>query len=435
MVGRGCPWGMPEFNRYYENIYYYIRKLISPGRGEVFGSALYYPHIDIHDPKWLRSAVLFWDSLQTIVPRAVKSPYKNSDTNILWREGFLDPLRCDLHPDLLDVLGKRVVSLMDSHFTMDDEKPVRRGDPNHEVLLHVDKVGARMRSEFRRARMHPEKMSPELRSLAMRSGLAHMHPEKFSPEIHDLLQEMDLVSMHPEKISPLAQRYFREAARFRDHDGEWLLLDSRFAETYMSALAALLSKEVDMAALTNEEPSMGVNLHSLLEDIRPSHQSEKKGALISFVMEMIRVDPETRIDKILNFRRSRVNQLAELSAQFDDISSKISNCETASELEEEVRIIYQTRVRPKLESLKDELKDNYIQSAWDGFQRAVTISVPAGGALSYFTGTSAEILLCLGAAIAITDVSVKTHLAQKKMRRASPYTYLLDIERKFSVAA
>jgi hypothetical protein len=36
----------------------------------MLGSALYYPHIDIDDPAWLRSALLFWDNIYTIKSRA-----------------------------------------------------------------------------------------------------------------------------------------------------------------------------------------------------------------------------------------------------------------------------------------------------------------------------------------------------------------------------
>lgn len=82
----------------------------------MLGSALYYPHIDIHDPEWLRSAILFWDEIKTIVPRAIPNPYRHKDTRVCWQEGFLEPLRCDLHPELLDTLGKRVVGLMDDNF-------------------------------------------------------------------------------------------------------------------------------------------------------------------------------------------------------------------------------------------------------------------------------------------------------------------------------
>ncbi len=223
------------------------------------------------------------------------------------------------------------------------------------------------------------------------------------------------------------------AVRQPDDKEEWFLVNSHFSEIYMSALAALLAKETELAALTNKEPSMGVNIYTLLEDVRPSKESDKRGALVSFVMEAISIDPTTRVDKLLAFKRAHHNQIAELSAQFIELSSKITNCETQRELEEKSRAVYMLKIRPKLESQKEELGDNSIQAAWDGVQRAVTVSVPAGGALSYFSGMSGVTLLAAGAAVAVTDVAVKTHLARKKARRASPYTYLLDVERKFSV--
>ncbi|WP_027488353.1 DUF6236 family protein [Allorhizobium undicola] len=401
----------------------------------MLGAALYYPHIDINDRKWIRSAVLFWNEIKTIVPRAVKNPYESRDSNILYKEGFLEPLRCDLHPDLLDTLGKRVVGLIDSGFFRNDLDSDGMGsDPNARALMHADKIGMSIRDQFRQARIHPEKLSPEMRSLAIRAGLAAMHPEKLSPELQDMFDDLQYGMIHPQKMSPYLLDRMRRAGRNYHNDGEWLLVDGRFAEVYMSALAALLAKETDLAALTNEEPSMGVNLNSMLDDVKPSTQSDKKGALVSLVMEAIRVDPDVRIDKLLAFRRSRETQLAELSAQFEDLSAKITNCETDRELEERARDAYVTRIRPKLEALKGELSDSSIQSVWDGTQRAVTISVPAGGALAYFSGLTGTTLLAAGAAIAITDVAVRTHLARSKARRASPYTYLLDVEKKFSAS-
>jgi hypothetical protein len=435
----------------------------------MLGSALYYPYIDIHDPLWLRSAVLFWDEIKTIAPRAVSTPYQNEETRVLWQEGFLEPLRCDLYPELLDTLGKRVVGLMDSGFFRRDlNSEGLQLDPNAGVLKHADKVGESIRDQFRYARLHREKLSPEMASFAMRSGLAHMDREKLSPELRKFVRELqfyrmrslamrsDLAHMHRDKLSPELREFFDELrfygmrpeeisphlqhimrhAELKHHnmDGQWLLFDSQFAEVYMSALAALLSKETDLAALTNEEPSMGINLHVMLDDVKPSTQSDKKGALVSLVMEAIKVDPKTRIDKLLAFRRSRENQLADLSAQFEDLSSKITTCDTSKELEERARDAYVTRIRPKLEALRSELKDSSIQSVWEGVQRAVTVSVPAGGALAYFSGLTGTTLLAAGAAIAVTDVAVKTHLARNKARRASPYTYLLDVERQFSIS-
>ena len=95
-------------------------------------------------------------------------------------------------------------------------------------MIHADKFGHKIRDQFRRALIHPEKLSPELRSFAMFAGLAMMHPEKMSPALREL------VDKHPEKI--------RHMSRMRAKDGDWLIVDSRFAEVYMAALAALLCK-------------------------------------------------------------------------------------------------------------------------------------------------------------------------------------------------
>jgi hypothetical protein len=397
----------------------------------MLGEALYYPHIDIDDPKWLRSAILFWDSLQTIVPLAVEQPYKNKDTKILWQEGFLKPLRCDLHPDLLDTLGRRVIALMNQDGLEFINRISQVNDQNDTTLMHVRKIGWDLREFLDRAGLHPEKLSPELRGLVMRAGVARMHPGKMPPSLRRLLSDLQYISMYREPFPVHFRHLLSDLEHFSENNDDWLFVDSGFAEIYMSALAALLAKETDLAALTNRDVSLGINLHTLVEDVKPSAQSDKKGALVSFIMETIRVDPEVRIETLLSFRRSRIDQLAELSAQFDDLSSKISDSESAQEMKEKVGDAYITRIRPKLESLKDELKDNSIQSVWEGVHRAITISVPASSALAYFTGFSGTTLLATGAAVAITDVAIKAHLARKKTRRASPYTYLLDVRKNF----
>jgi hypothetical protein len=69
--------------------------------------------IDICDANWLRAAVLFWCEIQTIAPTSIRSPYREDDTKICEQEGYLRPLRCDLHQDVLEALGKRVLKLME----------------------------------------------------------------------------------------------------------------------------------------------------------------------------------------------------------------------------------------------------------------------------------------------------------------------------------
>jgi hypothetical protein len=56
-----------------------------------FTKALYYPWQDISDTAWLRSAVLYWDKIGTLVPPADPQPYKSRDARAFAESGVLVP--------------------------------------------------------------------------------------------------------------------------------------------------------------------------------------------------------------------------------------------------------------------------------------------------------------------------------------------------------
>ena len=62
----------------------------------MFEKALYYPTIDIQNDRWLKSAVLFWDKIETIVPESEERPYRRRNTRILHENEILFA-----HKDLL----------------------------------------------------------------------------------------------------------------------------------------------------------------------------------------------------------------------------------------------------------------------------------------------------------------------------------------------
>jgi hypothetical protein len=202
----------------------------------------------------------------------------------------------------------------------------------------------------------------------------------------------------------------------------------------MSALAALLAREIDVSPLTNEESASGVNLRCLIDDVTASGPTAARGALVSVVMKGLRVDPETPIQKLLNFRRVRRDQLAELSGKFDALKSSIEKSAGGREIESEAKRVFKNEIRPALSKLKIELKNQTIGSAWEGFQTAVTFSAVPSTAL-WATGFSAPVVLGVGAFITAAGIGIKSYLGRSKARAASPYTYLLDIERKFSLPA
>ena len=220
-----------------------------------------------------------------------------------------------------------------------------------------------------------------------------------------------------------------------DHDTDrhnWILVDGRFAAVYMSALAALLAREIDMSPLTNEEPSLGVNLRCLIDDVSATGPTAARGALVSLVMEGLRVDPETPIQKLLSFRKNRHGQLAELSGKFDALKVSIEKSSEPREISINSRRVFENEIQPALAKLKKELQNQTIASAWEGFQTASTFSVAPSAAL-WATGVSAPIALGVGAFITAAGIGVKSYLGRAKVRGASPYTYLLDVERKFSL--
>src|ERR1039458_1548984 len=64
-----------------------------PLRGdEVAGSVLYYPWIDVDDVGWLKTAVLFWDEIFTLVPEGHEVAYRHPAVRAAADAGILRPL-------------------------------------------------------------------------------------------------------------------------------------------------------------------------------------------------------------------------------------------------------------------------------------------------------------------------------------------------------
>jgi hypothetical protein len=185
------------------------RRLCQQNGGVVLGSALYYPYIDIQSGKWLRSAILFWDDIQTIVPSSIIHPYHSADAKICEQEGYLRPLRCDFHQDLLERLGKRVISLLQRPDWLSElyGRHLMR-DPTIKSLRKTEAVGEDVRNDFHGVGIYPEKMTPQLREILVQLGVGRIHREKLSPEMRRLLRGRELSHVHPDKLSYELKRLF-----------------------------------------------------------------------------------------------------------------------------------------------------------------------------------------------------------------------------------
>jgi len=352
-----------------------------------FRTALYYPYIDIDDPQWLRTAILFWDGIQTIVPSEISDPYTNPETRLLQGEGLLTPLACDLQGELLEDLGRRLVKYV--------EQP---GMP-HGVLNAV--VGASF-DTLQRPYSLPG-------ALADRSVQARLHPSKMSRTMRDRL-----------------------AGAHYDEDG-FLIVEGPFAAFYMAALATRLARDTGTVALSNDSNAFGLQLSTMLDAVTSQAPTAGNGLLMSVVFESLTLDASVPIERVVKYRRQNERRLQALAIRLEDLTEKIGNAEDPRELREKAGRYYMRRVRPEIENLKDSLADAGIGALWAGVRNAVTLSAGVGTALHQFLGWSKNILLGAGAFVTVADIGVQAHLAGRKIRRESPFSYLLDVERRFAL--
>lgn len=155
--------------------------------------------------------------------------------------------------------------------------------------------------------------------------------------------------------------------------------------------------------------------------------------MTSVVVESLSIDASTPIEQVIRFRRQNQARLRELANEFEQLSEKFEKAEDAREIREKASRHYTRHIRPELERLRESLLDASVGAAWYGFKNTVTLSAAAGSAAAALLNCPLNIVLGAGAFATVVDVGVQAHLAGRKIRRDSPYTYLLDVERRFAL--
>jgi hypothetical protein len=263
------------------------------------GSALYYPTIDVRDSIWLRSALLYWDKIYTIVPRAIEAPYKTDDTAICAKEGQLFPLYCDDHPEVIKRLGERTLELVEQvrsplPFTV----AVGESEPNLKEVL------AAYQSPTRR-QLHPGKF-----------GLTQLHPDKVSYELRNLFD------------------------RSKGGSSKWMLVDAPFSDLYMAALALLLAEEQPgLVPVTNDATEHGSAVYALLADSSDVIEPQPS-TLISLTLKSLRIDPSTPVQDLIRFKQKRAHQLKALGGKLEELNAKIKETGDRKDVEYQAKKIY-----------------------------------------------------------------------------------------------
>lgn len=367
--------------------------------------ALYYPWIDVHDEAWLKTALLYWDSVRTIVPESIDAPYSTGTGRALQDAGFLVPLRVHSRMHEIRELEEDVLTYLESA-------------EGAELLI----VG----HDGRRRDIHMEKLPHEL------GRLADIHPEKLPHQIRDLLRELTANS---------------------DRGGDWVRVDEKFANFYMTLLASRLADRVGARLLTSLASAdrlavsarFDAQLNGLVpwgimhprlrrwreyEAFGPRHRMPRglaPGLLANLAIEQIAVAPDTPIDRLIEFRGQHRDELAQFRTKVEQLASSIESDLSAEALRQRVSELYTDEVVPAIESLKAALNGRRINWLADGLLKVGFLSA-GPSTLLVLAGLEVPTALLAGAGISLIATTAMYNMDKRESLRANPFAYLMSVE-------
>ena len=358
--------------------------------------ALFYPTIEINDENWLKSSLLFWDEIKTIVPESISTPYNNETTAILAERKILVP-----------------------EIVNPDHHIVRELSENILEFLNTEEGFQLLNSSNNSSRIYKDKM-------------ARINNDKFGHKIEKLLR------MHPSKMSK-ELRYMLEDGMV---DG-WLFVDSAFASYYMTMLANKICEDSGIRLLTDNplcsnlsnKVKLGIkgldraNRHYRHYRAERINQQLAQGIFTNLVIKRINFHPSTNVIDVLSFKEDRKDALGLFRTNMKKLLKDISPDNSINALREEVESIYNDEFLPSFNNLKKELDSSNLKWTCDNFAKVGFFSVSSTSIPMYLLGLTVPQALLAGAGVSIVTSLISYNIDKKNKLRENPYNYLLEIER------
>ncbi|HCW06925.1 MAG TPA: hypothetical protein DGG95_06130 [Cytophagales bacterium] len=352
-----------------------------------FTKALYYPTIDILNEDWLKTAVLFWDEINTIVPLSIKNPYKENTTQFLADEGILKPMT--ISPDFAIV--KELAEDTINYLNTNEGFQLLTQGRSKSVTLHRDKL--------------PKDVSR-------------------------------LFDIHPEKLPYEIQFHLRDSLT---KDG-WFRVDSSFAVFYMTLLANKICEYKSIALLTDNPLTSNltdkVRLDNQIAIKERGYNSRNdryinlaQGLLTNFIIEGVRIKKTSSLEDVLNFKRKHRDELGLFRTNIANLTKNVSKDKPFETIRREVEDIYNDEFLPAYNSLKKALNGGGIKWASDNFMKISFISTSAT-ALPILLGLTLPQALVAGSGVSLITSLISYNQEKREKLRTNPYSYLLSVSKK-----
>lgn len=366
-----------------------------------FSNALYYPTIDIQNTDWLKTAVLFWDSISTIVPESLSNPYKERDTQYLSDIGFLCPL-----------------------YVNSNDKSVIGIEEDVMELLHSP--------EFAQAICSPQ---------AIRYG--GIWSSKMSYRVRRYLKHINADGIYRDKMSWRIQNEIRQIGHYLDEERIYYF-DNEFAYIYMITLANKLCEDHSLGMITDDIPCFNIGntvkygnqtiipSNDYFRNRRPRDHQLEQGLLLNFIIGGLSISPDTDLTDIVLFKNHHKDELRRFRTQLAKLTRNLDIDKPLSVMQQEIRDLYDNEFIPALNDFKAALKSSKIKWFTETCLKVSLLSASATSVPMALLGLPVEQALFAGMGISVIASAASYNVDKKRFLRENPYSYLLSINREWA---
>ena len=339
-------------------------------------SILYYPSINIQDGDWLRNAILYWDEICSIVPDK-NDNYFTTEITALQELGIYRAL----YPSDLFVSGA---------FSSFEKEALR-------------KIKNETQGTFYKNSRHTVK--PVNLSKIKWNGLnSAIHYNKMPSKILDYMIEHKLVETS---------------------DSQWVLMEEKTADIFMSTLAKYLAK------IDSEDVIIGTDKNeSMYSAFSKAWHTERSFCLTTVFEKAMPVpNPDIPFERIISFRNKYYGELLQLRIILNCFENDISKCESVEELKSIVRL-FREQWELELIQLDKMFKSKKISYLLKNLITLNSVSLPAvisditnnwGGKPKWLIGAGLGMNGVIG--VGSNYISHRNSIKQDKQNASFAYLY------------
>jgi len=338
--------------------------------------------------------VLYWDRIETIVPESIQQPYQRRTTRALEDSGILFPHR--VNPNSEEVRG-----------------------------LELDVATYLNTKEGKHSFLKPWS-GPFGQSMARKNMMEEELKERFSKEYEEFY-------IHVEKLPMM----LHDQLKRRTNEDGFVWACKGFMSFYMTLLANRICDKGEMALLTDKVAVNDFSNKIFTDKISHKQRPERtdhllKGIMYEIMMENIKIDPSTPIEKIIRYKNSRATELNRFRREMNRLCAINIEGMNLDDLEHELLRIYEHQVVPSINNVKATLKDEKIDWLMDIASNYLLCGIIPTAMTLYNPNAFTISSLAVSFGLSLTLSTVKYYRHNRIIEKRSPYTYLLKMNKMFT---